>query len=747
MNSRSISSLASVWAEHSEALADWTLSRIFVRRDVYGINRADGSRLTGHGVVNRDLLIRHYAGKDSLGAHLTSPDNLCLNLIADVDAHTEKDDPQVNWACVNLVIDTLAQFKLTPLICDSNGKGGYHVRQFFKKPVPSEVAYWLGRQIRERLKVSGLPDIEVFPKGDAVTLHTPYGNWVRLPGKHHKRDHYTRIYLGKWLDGADAISAILKIAGDDASCLIETCRSQQIANEPSRKNGRIANHEQRPDEEKVRSALSVYRNTDVSQDEWCAVGMCLNDWDQIRGLAVWRDWSAQSSKHHPANHHCEDRWKRFHPGGGLTIASIFKKAIDLGWEYKPTRSNGRLPQKTVGEPIVRQIAEKAEISGAPILLRNGRQQSCQTNSKIWLMSQIPAMRIYYDEFRRTYFVNDSVLTDELIISLRGKIEESLYTAWCKEDVRDALTDIGKTNTVNSLTDWLDSLSWDGEARINSFFHEAYGCDLDPYTSECGRILFLSGVARAFEPGCQSDVMVVMIGRQGTGKSMGIASLSPFPEWYADDLGCDLFEGRAGEGLQGKWIFEFSEFARINRSTLETVKSFVSRRVDHYRPPYGRIAQDFKRSCIFIGTTNNQHPLMDLENRRFMPIYCQDGKVWWINKNRENLWAEAVRRYRDGEQWWITDPEIQEACGAKQEASRLDDAWEMILSDRLERRPQTTMEEAALQLGIKADRLDRSTQTRIGFALSALGFTRKRIRDDGKRSYVYERTIDEDGPSF
>jgi predicted P-loop ATPase len=78
-------------------------------------------------------------------------------------------------------------------------------------------------------------------------------------------------------------------------------------------------------------------------------------------------------------------------------------------------------------------------------------------------------------------------------------------------------------------------------------------------------------------------MVVLIGEQGVGKSQGIEKLVPEQSWYTDDLGGDLADRRAGEGLQGKWLVEFSEFARINRATLEMVKSYLSRRVDHYRP--------------------------------------------------------------------------------------------------------------------------------------------------------------------
>ena len=141
---------------------------------------------------------------------------------------------------------------------------------------------------------------------------------------------------------------------------------------------------------------------------------------------------------------------------------------------------------------------------------------------------------------------------------------------------------------------------------------------------------------------------------------------PVPPWFADDLGCDLFDRRAGEGLRGLWIFEFSEFSRVNRATVETVKAFISRRVDHYRPPYGRIAKDFPRTNIFVGTTNDPHPLHDQENRRFMPVEVTQADTDWIASNRDQLWAEAVERYRGGAKWWVTGPTLLVEVAAKQE---------------------------------------------------------------------------------
>jgi predicted P-loop ATPase len=269
---------------------------------------------------------------------------------------------------------------------------------------------------------------------------------------------------------------------------------------------------------------------------------------------------------------------------------------------------------------------------------------------------------------------------------------------------------------------------------------------DEYAAECGRIFFLSAVARAFEPGCQCDIMVVLIGVQGIGKSTGMAALRPKSDWYTDDLGCDLFANKAAEGLRGKWIFEFGEFARINRATLEVVKSFITREVDHYRPPYGRNAQDFPRSCVFFGTTNNPEPLQDIENRRFLPIEVVAGDVARIASNRDQLWAEAVHRYRGGEKWFTTWSNLMEKISSNLEMARSEDAWETILHEKLDGVERTTMIEAAEWLGLwddgalsKVNKLGRPEQTRIGIALAAIGFKKGR-ESSGPRRWFYHREI-------
>jgi predicted P-loop ATPase len=372
------------------------------------------------------------------------------------------------------------------------------------------------------------------------------------------------------------------------------------------------------------------------------------------------------------------------------------------------------------------------------IIRGKQLISCQANAEHWLCAAGYADRLTLDTFRQRLMLGASEVCDEVIVHLLSTMETDTHIPWRDLHLRNALHNLAAQQASSSLVTWLNSLTWDGTNRLDTFFIDYSGAKNDDYSRACARVMFLSAIARAYQPGCQADVMVVMIGKQGIGKSKSLMSLVPDETWFTDDLGGDLHDRRAAEGLQGKWLVEFGEFARINRATVEMVKSYISRRTDRYRPAYGRTAKDFPRQCIFIGTTNNHQPLQDLENRRFMPVHCPNPFISVSPDDRDQLWAEAVHRYRKQEPWWVLDGALLKAITEKQEDARHIDAWEELLRDKLRHQTQTSMLEAANLVSLKTDRLNRPETTRLGLALHALGFIRKRVRSGKDLCYAYER---------
>ncbi len=399
------------------------------------------------------------------------------------------------------------------------------------------------------------------------------------------------------------------------------------------------------------------------------------------------------------------------------------------------RFSGQVKSRTTsnGNGDLRQPVEKVRSKARRLpsidgMVRTARREliACLRNAAILLPQQ--GVSIRYDTFTWRQIVDGNPLTDHKVLDLVQQLEEKTGMQWPKVYVRDAVEYLAELKKFSSLVEWLDGLpAWDQEPRMDGFFASAYQSDLTPNTLEFARILFLSAVARGYEPGCKADYVVMMIGAQGVNKSTGIEALCPMTSWFADGLGATIGSDRDAHGLQGKWLFEFAELAAIGRAKMEEVKSYITRKVDHYRPPYGHEYVDRPRQGIFVGTTNEDYPLHDVENRRFLPVRIKQPNLGWITANRDQIWAEAVFRYKAGEKWWTTDPELVNEAKKAQEEARLSDVFEEILEKHLQesRIDKITMIEAMKALSISVDRCGKSEQMRVAKALKKLGLEQKR----------------------
>jgi hypothetical protein len=380
--------IAGQWAEHAEALADWALARVVVRRDVFGAYTDDGGQITAHEPLTRDVLVRHYRGEPGavMGLHSTSPDNQCLTVAWDIDAHDEKADPETNRRYARRIAERCRQLGLRALIFDSNGKGGFHVRAFFKKPVPAAVAYWLcQRLVADHADFGFASPPETFPKQPGVTLANPFGNWIRAPGgRHHKREHWTRIYdpeKGQWSEGAAAAQRLVRVAGDKPDQLLAAYQAEEKARAEVQRTGGPATNGTghgaskryrtgdlgQPEEDTVRAALG-HLSSDWADSyggqrgspAWLGVGMALHSWDPVRGLPLWIEHSQQSPKFDEAV--CRDKWATFNASGALKIGSIFFEAERNGWvppwkAKAAASSNGK-----AGVGSVSSVSDPAEVS-------------------------------------------------------------------------------------------------------------------------------------------------------------------------------------------------------------------------------------------------------------------------------------------------------------------------------------------------------------------------------------------------
>jgi len=233
--------------------------------------------------------------------------------------------------------------------------------------------------------------------------------------------------------------------------------------------------------------------------------------------------------------------------------------------------------------------------------------------------------------------------------------ESIYGIAGNLKIDDSLALEFEKQSFHPVKDYLEATEWDGEARLDTVLIDYLGAEDNIYTREAIRKMLCGAVARILNPGVKFDLVLTLVGKQGTGKSTIIKILGR--EWFSD-----TFMGVSGkealEQIQGAWLIEMAELAGLRKAEVEAVKHFITKQEDTFRPAYARTAETYKRQCVFFGTTNNPAFLRDPSgNRRFMPVDIDQqprSKSVWddLEANTAQIWAEAVAMYKGGEKLYL-----------------------------------------------------------------------------------------------
>lgn len=267
---------------------------------------------------------------------------------------------------------------------------------------------------------------------------------------------------------------------------------------------------------------------------------------------------------------------------------------------------------------------------------------------------------------------DRYITDRDDDNIEHYIESVYGLSTSKLD--KAMSVLYERHKFHPVRDYLQSLYWDGTPRVDSLFIDYIGAEDNPYTRAVTRKTLVAAVARVMQPGCKFDYMLVFVGKQGIGKSSLIGKLGK--EWYSDSFA--TVQGKeAYEQIQGVWLVEMAELSGLRKADIETTKHFVSKREDRFRVAYGKRVENFPRQCIFFGSTNKTDFLRDpTGNRRFWPISIEQPKQNVFSGLTEEVvdqvWAEAVQLYKDGEELYLSKDMEELAFKVQERHSERDD---------------------------------------------------------------------------
>lgn len=397
--------------------------------------------------------------------------------------------------------------------------------------------------------------------------------------------------------------------------------------------------------------------------------------------------------------------------------------------------------------------------------KQGRKEAKAFNHELFLRSDASPFKIAWDDFTANVIrapASDppgeerwKLFADEHYSAIVRQMDRHGFVTQAPSSIRAAVYSHAMEHKVDTAMEWANRLSeWDGVPRIEEFWIRYAGAEDTPYVRAVGNYSWTAQAGRLLDPGCQADMVPILVGAQGARKTSLIRAIAPSPAWFGE---INLLERDTDTSrkMRGKLVAELGELRGMHHRDKEDVKAFVTRRDEEWVPKYQEFAKSFKRRFVFYGTTNREDFLADeTGERRWLPFRVGDDKldVEGVERDRAQLWAEAIHMWRlHGVMW----EDAERLAESEHEQFKEFDEWtprvrawlfEKGALDDPELAPIDmdyqwgTNEVLVGAIGIHTRELNRGLQTRVGAILIALGCTKKRVWGKGNLYRAYRRKL-------
>jgi predicted P-loop ATPase len=234
----------------------------------------------------------------------------------------------------------------------------------------------------------------------------------------------------------------------------------------------------------------------------------------------------------------------------------------------------------------------------------------------------------------------------------------------------------RKKTRHPAREYFGKLEWDGTPRLDTWLTYYCGAEYDDpdYLKFVGRKWMTAIVARIFRAGTPWHHMPIFEGDQGARKSSMLEELSTIhgKAYFEDGINVsDLGNDKIVPKLQGVLIVEMAEMSGLNRKDVNELKQAITSSNDRIIRKYANEPTSYPRQFVFAGTINPTDGYLDDPTgaRRFWPVRV--GKVIDIDalaRDKEQLFAEAVHCFKNGEKLYLNAEEEKLAKIAQDERS-------------------------------------------------------------------------------
>lgn len=361
--------------------------------------------------------------------------------------------------------------------------------------------------------------------------------------------------------------------------------------------------------------------------------------------------------------------------------------------------------------------------------------------------------IRFDQFRDEIMFAQAgsgqwqAFTDADYARLRITMEKRGFKPVGRELIRDVVLLAADEQPFDSATTWLNGLEWDGVPRIGTFYHTHFGTADTPYTRAVSMYMWTALAGRVLEPGVKADMVPILVGPQGCGKSSGVEALSPDPAFFTEISFAEKDDDLARK-MRGRLVAEIGELRGLNTKELESIKAFVTRTHENWIPKYREFATQFPRRLVFVGTTNEDEFLADKTgNRRWLPVEVSKVDVKAIKTDLLLLWAEARETFK--RLGGIQFRDAERLGASVHEQYTIKDAWletvekwldtPDLMTNDIPRNCEFLRASDVLRdaIGLNPSNIGKREEMRISNVLQNCGYKRVQRRVDGKKMRIFE----------
>lgn len=240
----------------------------------------------------------------------------------------------------------------------------------------------------------------------------------------------------------------------------------------------------------------------------------------------------------------------------------------------------------------------------------------------------------------------------------------------KAGLDNYLTTIQQKNTYNPVKDWIFEREWDKHDYIQDLL-DTIEMNKNTANMDDRELLKKTLVTKwllgacALATGITNEfpfVLTLQSHAQGIGKTFWFRQLCP-ADWRVDGVTLEVGKPDSEREALGAWLCELGEVdGTIRASTMERIKSFLSRDRDELRTPYDKYSNKYKRRTAFFGSCNPTEFLKDDENRRFWVLPVTNVNSYHT-VDMQQVWAQCYYLLRNGESYLLdkeTDKLLRES---------------------------------------------------------------------------------------